>query len=89
MTDLPMTGLQAEPRTIDAELGALLMMDLLFATQQYDTVAHEKDTAWNVGHPDMSVRTYRSSWVYGEIALYPRLFWPEFEPALDALLLQK
>ncbi len=67
----------------------VLMMDLLFATQQYDTVAHEKDTAWNVVHPDLSVRVYRSGWVYSEIANYPRLFWPQFEPALDALLEQR
>ena len=63
-----------------------LMMDLLFATQQYDTVAHDKDTAWNVLHPDMSVKCHVSTWVMHELGLYPRVFWPEFEPILNALL---
>lgn len=63
-----------------------LMMDLLFATQQYDTVAHDKDTAWNVLHPDLSVKVHKSNWVMDELGKYGRVFWPEFEPILNALL---
>lgn len=82
----PTNDRRAYQRLARFDVNHVLLMDLLFATQQYDTVAHEKDTAWNVVHPDLRVETYRSTWVYGEIAQYPRLFWPEFEPALTALL---
>jgi prepilin-type N-terminal cleavage/methylation domain-containing protein len=63
-----------------------MMMDLLFATQLYDTVAHKDNSAWNVLHADLSVDMYQDRNVYFRIDAFPRLFWPDFEPVLETLL---
>lgn len=83
----PGNNRRAYQRLVSFPPDRVLMMDLLFGTLLYDTVAHDKDTAWNILHPDLSADVYRSNWVFDEIDL-ERLSWDQFEMVLDALLVR-